>query len=81
MCVATKIFKIICGSYYISIEQQCAGFWELSGKDTYLLFFFPFIIIFFTLQYCIGFWTLLGGMIWENGIETCIISCKIHICF
>ena len=49
MYVATKIFKIICGSYYISIEQQCAGFWELSGKDTYLLFFFPFIIIFFLL--------------------------------
>lgn len=37
VCVATKIFKIICGSYYIYVEQQCAGFGELSGKDTYLL--------------------------------------------
>ena len=37
VCVATKIFKIICGSYYIYVEQQCAGFGELSGKDTHLL--------------------------------------------
>ena len=61
MCVATKIFKIICGSYYISIEQQCAGFWELSGKDTYLLFFFPFIIFFF--YFTILYWLLdsVGG--------------------
>ena len=32
-----------------------------------------------TQMYRTGFWTLgegEGGMIWENGIETCIISCK-----
>ena len=33
-------------------------------------------------MYRIDFWTLgegEGGMIWENGIETCIISCKKRI--
>ena len=25
------------------------------------------------------FWTLCGGMIWENGIETCVISYKKQI--
>ena len=29
-----------------------------------------------THMYRTVFWTLWGGMIWENGIETCIISYK-----
>ena len=35
-----------------------------------------------TQMYRTDFWTLWeseGGMIWENGIETCIISCKKQI--
>ena len=35
-----------------------------------------------TQMYRADFWTLEGegegGMIWENGIETCILSCKKH---
>ena len=44
----------------------------------FLIFSFIFLILFYlALQYCIGFAIYQngeGGMIWENGIEICIIS-------
>ena len=46
------------------------------------MYSFFFFLLYFALQYCIGFAIHCegeGGTIWENGIETCILSCKKRI--